>query len=450
MLKAISPLDGRYSKRVEKLGDYFSEYALMGARIWVELQYLTVLDKTMIFPPLNKREIRRIEKLSGSFGKEDYDKIKEIEAELNHDVKACEIYLTEVLKLRYPNMIHFGLTSEDVNNISHTLLMKKYRDELQLPQLKRLLLLFAGKIKEWKSLPFPARTHGQMASPSTAGKELAVFASRLLHQYKALKSLRFRGKCNGATGNYSAMLAAAPGIDWIKLSKDFLKELGLDMNPVTTQIEDHDTWAEYFSISARINNIILDMNTDMWSYLMLGYITQIPAGGEVGSSTMPHKVNPINFENSEGNIGISNALLKHIGEKLMLSRLQRDLSDSTVERNFGVALGHAYLAAEESMRGLEKITVNSGYCEKELNAYPELLAEPIQTILRRENFEKPYEMLKNLTRTRKLSIAELNKFINALKVSDEVRKELAELRAYKYTGLAEKICEEVLRAINKI
>ncbi len=450
MLKAISPLDGRYGQRVGKLGDYFSEYALMGARVWVELQYLPALDKTGVFPSLNKREIKRIESLSQSFGKEDYHKIKAIEAELNHDVKACEVFLGDALKLRYPNMIHFGLTSEDINNIAHTLLIKKYRDEEQLPQVRELLLFLAERIREWKALPFPSRTHGQMASPTTAGKEMAVFASRLLRQFKALRALRFRGKCNGATGNYSALAVAAPGTDWIKFSKDFLKALDLEMNPATTQIEDHDTWAEYFSLTERINNILLDMNTDIWTGLMLGYFRQKPSKNEVGSSTMPHKVNPINFENSEGNIGISNVLLHHFSEKLTRSRLQRDLSDSTVERNFGVALGHAFLAAEESRRGLEKITVNTEYCEKALHAYPELLAEPIQTILRREHFENPYDMLKNLTRGQSMSIAQLNKFINALKVSDGVRKELTELRTHTYTGLAEKICNEVLREISKI
>ena len=450
MLKAISPLDGRYGERVEKLGDYFSEYALMGARVWFELQYLLALDRTGVFPALAKREVKRIEKLSGSFAKADFDRIKEIEAEIDHDVKACELYLADALKLRHPNMIHFGLTSEDVNNTAHSLLLKKYRDEQQLPQLRELLDMLGGRIGDWKSLPFPARTHGQMASPTTAGKEMAVFASRILRQYKALKALRFRAKCNGSTGNYSALHAAAPDVDWITFSQEFLASLDLDMNPATTQIEDHDTWSEYFSVSARINTVILDMDADIWNYLMLGYLRQKSAQAEVGSSTMPHKVNPINFENSEGNAGIANALLLHFTRKLPRSRLQRDLSDSTVERNFGTALGHGYLAIAETMRGLAKLEVNSAGCEKELDAYPELLAEPVQTILRREDFDRPYDMLKNLSRGRSMSVADLNRFINSLKVTDKVRKELTELRSRSYTGLAEKICNEVLREIKKI
>ncbi|MEA2076886.1 MAG: adenylosuccinate lyase [Candidatus Marinimicrobia bacterium] len=449
MLKAISPLDGRYLKRVEALGDYFSEYALMGARVWVELQYLLALDDTGIFPALSKREIKRIEKMSETFTKNDYDAIKEIEQTLNHDVKSCEVYLIQELKLRNPNMVHFGLTSEDVNNISHTLLLKKYRDKYQLPQLKYFLNLMGKKINEWKNIPMPARTHGQMASPTTAGKEMAVFTSRLLRQYSMLKNLKFRGKLNGASGNYSAFVSASKDINWIQFSKKFLESLNLEMNPATTQIEDHDNWSEYFFITKMINTILIDMNEDMWVYLMLGYFKQKIKVGEVGSSTMPHKVNPINFENSEGNLGIANSLLEHFSSKLSRSRLQRDLSDSTVERNFGVALGHASLGLRETQRGMKKLTVNADFCEKELNDYPELLAEPIQTILRREGFANPYDIMKSLTRGQGITVANLNKFINSLKVSDEVRKELANLRTFTYTGIAEKICNEIIKDLKK-
>ncbi len=449
MLKSISPLDSRYYKRVEPLGDYFSEYALMGARIWIELQYLLALDKTGLFNPLGKREINRIEKMSENFTKKDYDAIKEIEATLNHDVKSCEVYLIRELKLRQPNMIHFGLTSEDINNLAHSLLLKKYRDEYQLPQLKSFLIFMGKKIVEWKSIAMPARTHGQMASPTTAGKEMAVFASRLMRQYTALKNFKFRGKLNGASGNYSAFTSASKEIDWIQFSKKFIESLDLKMNLATTQIEDHDTWSEYFFITKMINTILIDMNEDIWIYLMLGYLKQKVKAGEVGSSTMPHKVNPINFENSEGNLGIANSLLDHFSTKLSRSRLQRDLSDSTVERNFGVALGHTSLALIETQNGLKKLTVNAEFCEKELNDYPELLAEPIQTILRREGFANPYDVMKSLTRGRGITVANLNKFINSLKVSDDVRRELAELRTFTYTGIAEKICNEVLKDLGK-
>jgi adenylosuccinate lyase len=346
-------------------------------------------------------------------------------------------------------MIHFGLTSEDVNNLSHSLLLKKYRDEYQVPQLKSLLNFMGKKIGVWKSIPMPARTHGQMASPTTAGKEMAVFASRLMRQYTSLKNFKFRGKLNGASGNFSAFVSVSKEINWIQFSKKFIENLDLEMNSATTQIEDHDTWSEYFFITKMINTILIDMNEDMWIYLMLGYFKQKVKAGEVGSSTMPHKVNPINFENSEGNLGIANSLLEHFTTKLSRSRLQRDLSDSTVERNFGVALAHASLGLLETQRGLNKLTVNAEFCEKELNNYPELLAEPIQTILRREGFANPYDIMKSLTRGQGITVANLNKFINSLKVSDEVRRELAELRTFTYTGLAEKICNEVLKDMKK-
>ncbi len=450
MLKAISPLDGRYLKRVEVLGDYFSEFALMGSRVWVECQFLLALDKTGLFDPLSSREIKKIQKQLELFTEKDYLAIKEIEKTLNHDVKSCEVFLINTLGLKHPNMIHFGLTSEDVNNLSHTLLLKRYRDEVQLPALSDFLGFLAGKIKEWKSIPMPARTHGQMASPTTVGKEFAVFASRILRQYSALKNFTFRGKLNGATGNYSAFTSASKDVDWIKFSKDFIAGIGLDINPVTTQIEDHDNWAEYFFLTKMINTILIDMNEDMWVYLMLGYLKQEAKTGEVGSSTMPHKVNPINFENSEGNLGIANSLLEHFTSKLSRSRLQRDLSDSTVERNFGVALGHTHLGLVETMRGLKKLTVNVEFCESELHRYPELLAEPIQTILRRENFANPYDVMKNLTRGNDFTVANLNKFIDTLKVEDKTRMELSQLRTYSYVGLAEKVCDDLLKELKSL
>lgn len=450
MLKAISPLDGRYMSKVEKVGDYFSEYALMGARVWVELQFLLALDETGLFPPLKKGEIKQIQSMSACFCEDDYLAIKEIESTLNHDVKACEVFLRQTLKLKHPNMIHFGLTSEDVNNLSHSLLLNNYMHDVQLPQMRELFTLLAEHISNWKSVPYPARTHGQMASPTTGGKEMAVFASRLLRQYKAMTKFKFRGKLNGATGNYSAFVSAGDHIDWPVFSKKFIQSLGLDFNPVTTQIEDHDAWGEYFSMTQRFNSIVMDMDQDIWTYLMLGYLKQKSIKDEVGSSTMPHKVNPINFENSEGNLGISNALLIHFSTKLSRSRLQRDLSDSTVERNFGIALGHSFLGLSETMRGLKKLTVNEELCRKELDSYPELLAEPIQTILRREGFHDPYMMMKNLTRGKHMQIADLNKFIDNLKVEPDVRLELANLRSVSYLGKAVQICEATLAELQDV
>jgi len=447
MDKAISPLDGRYGKRLAHLGAYFSEYALMRMRVRVELLFVRALDNAGLFPPLKATERKAIEQKLEQFDEHDYRRIKEIEAEINHDVKACEVYLRETLELSNPNMIHFGLTSEDVNNLSYSLLLKEYLEQEHLPQLEQLLKLLAQKAHKWCALPFPARTHGQMASPSTGGKEMAVFLNRLWRAYQGLKAFRFRGKLNGATGTYSALLAAFPDYDWITFSKNFLQSLGLESNPATTQIEDHDSWGEYFAISKQIANIILDLDRDMWLYLTLGYLVLEADAGAVGSSTMPHKVNPINFENSEGNLQISVALLNGIMDKLGQSRLQRDLSDSTVERNMGVALAHSYLALQETIKGLKRLQINQARCLAELREHPELLAEPIQTILRREGFENPYNLLKEITRGKRVTFEDLQQFIRTLDVAQDVKEELLTLKVEKYTGLAEKICREVLERI---
>lgn len=444
---AISPLDGRYGKRLQHLGLYFSEYALMRMRVVVELRYLKALDKTGLFEKLGADELAAIDKIIESFSEEDYDKIKEIESRLNHDVKSCEVYLRENLPLKNKNMIHFALTSEDVNNLSYSLMLSDYWQKEQLPQLKDLLTRLVEMSKEWKDIPFPARTHGQMASPTTAGKEFSVYLYRLYEQYEKLKNFRFKGKLNGATGTFSAMLSAFPDYDWITFSKEFITDLGLEPNLVTTQIESHDSWLDYFAIVRHINTILLDMNRDIWLYLTLGYLTLAADKGAVGSSTMPHKVNPINFENSEGNLQTANALLNAFEEKLGQSRLQRDLSDSTVTRNIGVALAHSYLAVQESLKGMNRLAVNEGYCKKELENYPELLAEPIQTILRREGFDDPYNLMKELTRGKKIEPQELEAFIDNLDVNDSVKTELKSLTVVGYIGNAPQICEMVLKEV---
>ncbi|MEJ2543802.1 MAG: lyase family protein, partial [Calditrichaceae bacterium] len=348
MIKEISPLDGRYYDRLSHLGDYFSEYALMRSRVLVELRFLLALNESGLFEQFTSKEIDKIRFYQDHFSEADYQRIKEIEKKTNHDVKSCEIFLQEKLDLKSPNMIHFGLTSEDVNNLAYTFLFKDYLEKEQLPQIETVLKILIEHAANWKDVPFPARTHGQMASPSTGGKEMAVFLIRLIRQYERLKSFSFLGKLNGATGNYSALKAAFPKYNWIAFSEKFMEKYGLKINPATTQIEDHDTWAEYFSITKRINNIILDMDRDIWLYLTLGYLTISADKGAVGSSTMPHKVNPINFENSEGNMQVSIALFNGLIDKLGNSRLQRDLSDSTVTRNIGVALAHSYLAIQET------------------------------------------------------------------------------------------------------
>ena len=449
MDKAISPLDGRYGKRLEALGDYFSEYALMRMRVAVELRFLLALDASGLFPKLNKDELARIRQTEENFSQAHYRRIKEIESKLNHDVKSCEVFLQEKLNLRQNNMIHFGLTSEDVNNLAYTFLFKKYVQQKQLPQLETLILLLKNLANKWQEVPFPARTHGQMASPTTAGKEMAVYANRLLRQWRLLKGFKFTAKLNGATGNYSALLAAIPEFDWLAFSRNFLWEYGLEANLVTTQIEDHDTWSAWFHIGKQINNIVLDLDRDVWLYLTLGYLRMQAKSGEVGSSTMPHKVNPINFENSEGNMQVSIALLNGLSDKLGNSRLQRDLSDSTVTRNIGVAFGHSYLAILETVRGLQKLDVNAEYCAAELEAHPELLAEPIQTVLRREGIDDPYNLLKSITRGKRVTRRELEKFIDDLPLPEQAKERLKNLKVVDYIGAAPQICRMVVDEVEK-
>lgn len=449
MIKEISPLDGRYYKRLQHLGNYFSEFALMRMRVLVELRFLEALNEAGLFKVLTAEEKQRLQQVAEGFDDKDFARIKEIEAGINHDVKACEIFLQEKLQLAQPNMIHFGLTSEDVNNLSYSFILKEYLEQQQLPQLKELIGVLLELAERWAEVPFPARTHGQMASPSTAGKEMAVFISRLMRQYRLLKGFKMSGKLNGATGNYSALLAAFPEYDWMNFSQRFMERHGLEANLVTTQIEDHDTWALYFSITKQINHIVLDLNRDVWLYLTLGYLTISADKGAVGSSTMPHKVNPINFENSEGNVQISSSLLTGLVDKLGNSRLQRDLSDSTTSRNIGVALSHSYLGLQETIKGLKKLDVHAVRCKTELEEHPELLAEPIQTILRREGTANPYNLLKDITRGKRVSLTELQKFVETLEVSDATKAQLRSLTVPGYVGQAPNICRKVIEETRK-
>ena len=450
MSKEISPLDGRYADRLSHLANYFSEFALMRMRVTVEIRFLLALDESGLFGRFHANEIDSIQKYLKSFTENDYNRIKEIEKTTNHDVKSCEIFLQEKLNLQQPNMIHFGLTSEDINNLAYTFLFKEFLEKEQLPQLEAVLKILIKHAGAWQNNPFPARTHGQMASPSTGGKEMAVYLNRLLRQYEKLKSFQFLGKLNGATGNYSALKAAFPDYDWISFSEKFMQRYGLKINPVTTQIEDHDTWAEYFSITKQINSIILDLDRDIWLYLTLGYLSISADKGAVGSSTMPHKVNPINFENSEGNMQVSIALFNGLIDKLGNSRLQRDLSDSTVTRNIGVALAHNHLAIQETIKGLQKLTINAARCEHELKVHPELLAEPIQTILRRDGIKDPYNLLKNLTRGHDISEDDLKKFIDELNIDKGLKDELKSLSVQDYIGEAKKITERVIKEAKAI
>ncbi len=445
MFKEISPLDGRYAATLSPLGDCFSEFALVRERCDVELLYLKVLDSKNVFAALTQDEIARINGAVAAFSESDFARVKEIEAETNHDVKACELFLREKLKLAYPEMIHFGLTSADVNNLAYARILMRYRDEHQLPQLRKLIRTMADLADAWKAIPFPAHTHGQPASPTTAGKEMAVFLARLLRQARQLEELRFRGKLNGATGTYSALVAAAPDVDWPAFSKGFVEDLGLEWNPCTTQVEGGDSLAEYLAITIRINNIVLDLDLDLWQYISHGEIVQKAVLGEIGSSAMPHKVNPIRFENSEGNITIANALLPAIADKIAQSRMQRDLSGSTVQRNAGVALSHSYLALQQTMQGLNRIDIDRNAALHNVQAHPEVLSEAVQTILRAEGVENPYELLKTLTRGQSLSIEDLQAWIDELEIADSVKARLKMLKPVEYIGLAESICEDVVR-----
>ncbi|MEA3500439.1 MAG: adenylosuccinate lyase [Candidatus Marinimicrobia bacterium] len=449
MAKSISPLDGRYGKKTFHLGEYFSEFALMKKRTEVELKYLLALNETGLFVKFTKKEVLNIKNILKDFKLEYYSEIKNIEKKLNHDVKSVEVFLIEKLSLKNPNMIHFGLTSEDINNLSYSLLLKEYLKNEQLLQIEKMMKIIFEKADEWKSTIFPARTHGQMASPTTAGKEMSVFLNRLFLQYKRLSKFKFCGKLNGATGNYSAMYSAFPKYNWIKFSNNFIKSLGLVPNEVTTQIDSHDIWAEYFSIIIQINNILIDLDKDIWLYLMLGYFTISSNKNEVGSSTMPHKINPINFENSEGNLELSNSMLEFFIRKLTNSRLQRDLSDSTVSRNLGVGLTHAFLGLNETITGLKKVNVNIEKCKNEIESHPELLAEPIQTILRRVGLKDPYNEMKKLTRGKIITEKIINNFIENLQVDKTVKNELKKLSVVNYIGQAEKVTQNVLNKVKK-
>ncbi len=421
----------------------------MRARCEVELRYVLALNDTGLFAALTDAEQQRITDAIDHFSDEDYERIKEIESVTRHDVKACEMFLREKVALADNNLIHFALTSEDVNNLAYNLMLKAYLAEEQLPLLITLLTMLSGLASAWKTIPFPARTHGQKASPTTAGKEAAVCINRLLRQYRKLKSFQFSGKLNGAVGNFSAMIAAFPEYDWMNFSYRFLENLGFAPNIATTQIEDHDTWAEYFNVTRQINNIVIDLNQDFWAYISRDLFHEDTRDGEVGSSTMPHKVNPIHFENSEGNLMLSNSLLTMLSDKLCRSRMQRDLSDSTVERNIGVALAHSYLAITETMRGLQKLRIDERRCLAELENSPELLAEPIQTVLKTAGVADPYSLLKQVTRGKTVTNEDLEHFIETLKIDNFVKSRLKKLHVSSYIGDAVRICENVVNLVTQ-
>ena len=453
MIHAINPLDGRYGERVRALVPYFSESALMKYRVMMECEYLIALSNLgkIGLKKFNASEVKIVRDLYNKFNDASYLKIKDFEATTNHDVKAVEYFIKEKLaKTSLKNSIewvHFATTSEDTNNIAYALMLSDSLDSVMIPEIKKIISELNALAKKYANLPMLARTHGQSASPTTFGKEMKVFVARLEKRLHGLQNIKIQAKLNGATGNWNAHVAAYPNVNWPKFSQDFINGLNklaprtckLEPNLVTTQIECHDSYVAVFDTIRRINTILLDFNQDMWRYISDGWIGQKTRAGEVGSSTMPHKVNPIDFENSEGNIGIANALFEFFARKLPVSRLQRDLSDSTVERAFGTAFGHSYLAYVMLLKGLGKINVNENKIKEDLLAHPEVIAEAIQTVLRRENYPIPYESLKALTRGKEVTMADFATFIDTLKVSPTIKTELKKFTPLSYIGLASKL-----------
>lgn len=441
-LTAISPIDGRYRGKVEILENYYSEYALIRYRVKVEIEYFIALCKLPL-PQLAGVDHALFGELRDIYAKflvDDAQRVKDIESVTNHDVKAVEYFIKEQFDrlglAQYKEFIHFGLTSQDINNTSVPMLIRDSLHEAYLPLLDEMVGLLNQYAEEWKDIPMLAKTHGQPASPTRLGKEIRVFAYRLEKQIELLKQVPVSGKFGGATGNFNAHRVAFPDRDWRAFAKKFLNEsLGIEREEWTTQISNYDNLTALFDAMARINTIMIDLDRDMWQYISMEYFKQKIKAGEVGSSAMPHKVNPIDFENSEGNLGLANAILNHLAGKLPVSRLQRDLTDSTVLRNVGVPLAHMMVALHSTLKGLHKLLLNEAAISRDLDNMWNVVAEAIQTILRREGYEKPYETLKALTRTNsKVDAESIASFIDTLKVSDAVKEELKAITPHNYTG----------------
>ena len=451
-LTALSPLDGRYSSKVEALRRHFSELGLIGYRVRIEVEWLKALAAEpgiKEVPAFSAATIRQLDALVWKFSEADGTAVKAIEARTNHDVKAIEYFLKDKLEAnaeisRVAEFIHFACTSEDINNLCHALMLKAARDEVMLPALGTIIDRLATLAHQLADAAMLAHTHGQPASPTTLGKELANTVARLRRARAKIAAVGLLGKINGAVGNYNAHLAAYPGIDWEKFARCLVEGLGLEFNPYTIQIEPHDAIAELFDAYARANTILLDFDRDAWGYISLGYFTQKTKASEVGSSTMPHKVNPIDFENSEGNLGLANALLRHMSDKLPVSRWQRDLTDSTVLRNMGVALGHTLLAWDSCLKGLAKLEANRAQLAADLDSNWDVLAEPIQTVMRRYGVSGAYEQLKDLTRGKGgITRNSLRAFIKTLAIPEPEKKRLLALTPATYTGKAAELAKKI-------
>ncbi|MDV7559332.1 adenylosuccinate lyase [Acinetobacter baumannii] len=459
-LTALSPLDGRYASKCDALRPFLSEFGLIHARVTVEVRWLQALSnrpEIIEVAPFSAETNAALDAIVSNFSEEDANRIKEIERTTNHDVKAVEYFLKEkiagIAELQNAGeFIHFACTSEDINNLSHALMLKNGRKVL-VSSMKQILNAISALATTHAEQPMLSRTHGQTASPTTLGKEMANVAYRLARQIKQFENVELLGKINGAVGNYNAHLSAYPNVDWPAHSQAFVESLGLTFNPYTTQIEPHDYMAELFDALRRFNTILIDFNRDVWGYISLGYFKQKLKEGEVGSSTMPHKVNPIDFENSEGNLGIANAVLAHLGEKLPISRWQRDLTDSTVLRNMGVGFAQSLIAFDACLKGIGKLELNANRLNEDLDQAQEVLAEPIQTVMRRYNVEKPYEKLKALTRGQAMTRDMMVDFVNGnelAQVPSEERARLAELTPATYTGNAAEQAKQINELISKI
>jgi adenylosuccinate lyase len=450
-LAALSPLDGRYARTADPLRAYFSEQALIRYRVRIELAWLQALaaePRIRELKPFSRKSSRDFEKLLKDFSERDAEHIKNIEAETNHDVKAIEYWLKAKLGKnaevqRSLEFIHFACTSEDINNLSYALMAREARDDVMLPRLDELVDVLKSLARRHAALPMLSRTHGQAATPTTLGKEMANFAHRLARARERIAAVPVVGKINGAVGNYNAHVAAYPGFPWERFARRFVEGLGLEWNRYTTQIEPHDWLAELLDAFARANSVLLDLDRDIWGYVSLGYFRQKLKTGEVGSSTMPHKVNPIDFENSEGNVGVANALLRHLSEKLPVSRWQRDLSDSTALRNVGNALGHTLLAYASCLRGLGKLEADPTRLAEDLEANWEVLSEAVQQVMRRYGVADAYEKLKAISRGKRLDRAQLAAFVKDLPIPPDAKKRLLALRPATYTGLAADLARRI-------
>src|SRR5512145_987987 len=451
-LTALSPLDGRYHGKVDALRGHFSEFGLIRYRVLVEIEWLKALSQETGIPeihPFSAAMVAVLDKLASDFSESDAEQIKTIERRTNHDVKAIEYWLREKLSgnaetTKALEFIHFACTSEDINNLSHALMLSHARKDVMLPALQGIIDKLTAIAHQHADLPMLCRTHGQTATPSTLGKEMANVVYRLRRAHARIAAVEVLGKINGAVGNYNAHLSAYPDVDWEGFAKRFVEARGLVFNPYTIQIEPHDCMAELYDAYARANTILIDLNRDIWGYISLGFFKQKVVAGEVGSSTMPHKVNPIDFENSEGNLGLANALLKHLSEKLPISRWQRDLTDSTVLRNMGVALGYTLLAYESCLKGLNKLEANPQRLAEDLNNSWEVLAEPIQTVMRRYNIENAYDKLKELTRGKGgINRDSLAAFIQTLDIPAAEKQRLQALSPESYTGKAAELAKRI-------